>query len=212
MSVIAIIPALNEAATIKSIIKVVKKNKLIDRILVVSDGSTDDTATIARKCGVDVIELKENVGKGGAMSIGVKQSHEDIILFLDADLIGLTSKHITDLLKPVLNNEASMSVGIFSNGRVATDLAQKMTPFLSGQRAIKRILFEQIDDIEASKYGVEVTLTKYVKKHKISYVKVKLVNLTHITKEEKLGLTKGFLSRLKMYKDIIKSAKIFDKM
>ena len=125
MSVIAIIPALNEATTIKSIIKVVKKNKLIDRILVVSDGSTDDTATIARKCGVDVIELKENVGKGGAMSIGVKQSHEDIILFLDADLIGLTSKHITDLLKPVLNNEASMSVGIFSNGRVATDLAQK---------------------------------------------------------------------------------------
>ena len=83
---------------------------------------------------------------------------------------------------------------------------------LSGQRAIKRILFEQIDDIEASKYGVEVTLTKYVKKHKIPYVKVKLVNLTHITKEEKLGLTKGFLSRLKMYKDIIKSAKIFDKM
>lgn len=205
MSVAVVIPAYNEAKTIKKVIEVVKTVDLIDRIVVVSDGSEDNTTKISRKCNVEVIELKENIGKGGAMSIGVKNCTEDIILFLDADLVGLTKEHIETLLKPVIDGSVPMTIGIFSNGRMGTDLAQKIAPFLSGQRALKKQLFNSITDIEISRFGVEMALTRYVKEHNIPYLKVNLNNLTHITKEEKIGFFKGLLARLKMYGDIIKS-------
>ncbi len=205
MSVAAIIPAYNEAKTIKRIIEVVKSVDLIDRIIVISDGSSDNTAKIAKKCKVEVIELSDNIGKGGAMSLGVEKCQEDIVVFLDADLVGLTKKHVKALITPVIKNETDMTIGIFANGRVGTDLAQKVMPFLSGQRALKKRLFNKISDLEISRFGVEVALTRYIKEHDISFSKVNLNNLTHITKEEKEGLVKGFISRLKMYWEIIKS-------
>lgn len=205
MSVAAIIPAYNEAKTIKRIIEVVKSVDLIDRVIVISDGSNDNTAKIAKRCKVEVIELFDNIGKGGAMSIGVKKCKEDIVVFLDADLIGLTKHHIKALITPVINNETDMTIGIFANGRVGTDLAQKVMPFLSGQRALRRRLFNRISDLDISRFGVEVALTRYIKENDIPFVKVNLNNLTHITKEEKEGLFKGFISRLKMYWEIIKS-------
>ncbi len=209
--VAVIIPALNEEKTIKDVLEVTKTSKLVNRIIVVSDGSVDNTASIARSCGVEVIELEKNIGKGGAMCVGVKSCSEDIVLFLDADLIGLTELHIDSILKPVVNNEVEMSIGIFSCGRIITDLAQLFTPFLSGQRAIKRNLFEKVIDLDITKFGVEIALTQYADKHKIAYRKVKLYNITHLTKEEKLGFNKGLKSRLNMYIDIIKNFKLFNK-
>jgi len=97
-----------------------------------------------------------------------------------------------------------MTVGIFSNGRLATDLAQKVAPFLSGQRAIKRQLLLDIDGLEISRYGVEVALTRYVKKHNIRIKEIQLEDVSHVMKEEKLGIIRGFAERLKMYRDIVK--------
>lgn len=208
MSVVAIIPALNEEKTISNIIETLKKIKLVDHIIVVSDGSTDNTANVARKCGVDTIELEENIGKGGAMKVGVMKSTEDILLFLDADLIGLTIEHVINLITPVLNNKVEMTLGLFKNGKVKTDLAHKLTPFLTGQRALTRALFEKIanieDDLDITRYGVEALLTKFATENNIPYEKIDLPNLTHVTKEKKMGFAEGFKSRVKMYCDILK--------
>ena len=142
MNVTAVIPAYNEEQTIAGVVKCVKSIEKIQKVIVVSDGSTDRTAEIARDCGADVIELNENVGKGGAIKAGINECGTEIILFLDADLIGLTEKHVLDLIEPVINDKADMSVGIFKKGRIVTDLAQKVTPYLSGQRAIKKSIIE----------------------------------------------------------------------
>lgn len=203
-TITTIIPAYNEEKNIGNVLSVVKEIDLIDRIIVVSDGSEDMTAQIARDFGVDVIELKDNVGKGGAIKNGVDRTNGEIILFLDADLVGLKPKHVIDLLTPVINGECDMSIGIFNNGRFATDLAQKLTPYLSGQRAIKRYIIEGISDIDITRYGVEVALTRYVSKNNIKTKEVYLDNVTHVMKEEKLGVVKGFTARLKMYRDIAK--------
>ena len=64
-SITAIIAAYNEEKTIEKVLIEVKKVKTIDKIIVVSDGSRDRTAEIARQLDVEVIELSENVGKGG---------------------------------------------------------------------------------------------------------------------------------------------------
>lgn len=204
MNVTAIIPAYNEEQTIENVINCVKEVDKIQKIIVVSDGSTDRTAEIARECGVDVIALAENVGKGGAIKAGINECGTEIILFLDADLIGLTKKHVLDLIEPVLNNEADMTIGIFKKGRMVTDLAQKVTPYLSGQRAIKKSILDRIPNIDITRYGVEVALTKYISKTSLRVKEVELPDMTHVTKEEKLGIIKGVHARLKMYWDIVK--------
>ncbi|MEA4846609.1 MAG: glycosyltransferase family 2 protein [Clostridiaceae bacterium] len=204
MNVTAIIPAYNEEQTIAGVVNCVRNIDKIQKVIVVSDGSTDRTAEIARECGVDIIELSENVGKGGAIKAGINECGTEIILFLDADLIGLTEKHVLDLIEPVIDNKADMTVGIFKNGRMVTDLAQKVTPYLSGQRAIKKSIIDKIPNIDITRYGVEVALTKYVEKFSVRVKEVDLPDMTHVTKEEKLGLIKGVHARLKMYWDIVK--------
>lgn len=207
MSIAVIIPAFNEGKTIKKIIEKVKTVKEINRIIVVSDGSTDNTVSIAKKCGVEVVDLPKNIGKGGAMSIGVKNCQEEIIVFLDADLVGLTGNHIRRLIRPILNQKTDMTIGVFTNGRIMTDLAHVFAPFLSGQRAMKKILFEELTAVDISRYGVEMALTKYVKKNNVPFIKVNLNKLTHITKEEKHGFRKGLMSRFQMYLEILKIIK-----
>ncbi|MBW6464634.1 MAG: glycosyltransferase family 2 protein, partial [Firmicutes bacterium] len=141
MKVAAIIPAYNEEKTIGDVLSKLVKNELVNEIIVVSDGSEDKTVEKAALFPqVRVIDLLENRGKGGAVKAGLDRCDGEVILVLDADLIGLTQAHVNSLLEPVLNGEALMSVGIFEKGRVATDFAQKMAPFLSGQRALKRDL------------------------------------------------------------------------
>ena len=207
MCITAIIPAYNEEQTIAEVLECVKQVNDIKEIIVVSDGSSDQTAEVARRCGVAVIELTENVGKGGALKAGTSKSSSHILLFLDADLIGLTPEHVKSLIDPVLNDEADMSIGIFKNGRMFTDLAQKVTPCLSGQRAIKRAILDKIPNMDISRYGVEVALTKFADEHSIRVKEVILEDMTHVTKEEKLGLVKGVQARLKMYWDIVKILK-----
>ncbi|MGE4282190.1 MAG: glycosyltransferase family 2 protein [Clostridia bacterium] len=204
MSISAIIPAYNEAATIGKVIHTISHIEEVEEIFVVSDGSTDETAEIARQCGAKVIELSINRGKGGAMKVGLDSCNADIVLFLDADLIGLTERHIRNLLAPVKNNQVDMTIGIFDGGRFSTDLAQKISPFLSGQRVIRKKVLDNMCNLDIAKFGVEVALTNYVRKNKIPYCKVILEHMSHVMKEEKLGWRKGVQARIKMYWDILK--------
>jgi polyisoprenyl-phosphate glycosyltransferase len=97
-----------------------------------------------------------------------------------------------------------MSVGLFENGRVATDLAQKMAPYLSGQRAVRREVLEMVDHMAISRFGVEVAITQLAEARNIPITEVQLRDLTHVTKEEKLGVLKGFAARMKMYWEIVR--------
>lgn len=204
-AVTAIIPAYNEENTIGGIVSVLAQIEEIKQIIVVSDGSEDATAEVAGNAGAQVVELAENLGKGAAMKEGVEQAQFDIILFLDADLIGLTAQHVKSLIHPVINGEVEMSIGIFEKGRLATDLAQVVAPYLSGQRALKKNLMKAIADIEDTGFGVEVALTKYAHDHHIKTKEVELMGMTHVMKEEKLGLKKGLAARMKMYWEIAKT-------
>jgi glycosyltransferase involved in cell wall biosynthesis len=205
MIISALIPAFNEEKTIGNVISVLKRCKEISEIIVINDGSQDNTSVVAKSYNVNVVDSKYNLGKGGAICKGLKVSKGDIILILDADLIGLQQKHIYSLLNPIVYENIDMTTGIFANGRITTDLAQKVAPFLSGQRAIKKYILEQIDNLEITRYGFEVALTRYCDKNDLSEKEVSLDNLSHVMKEEKMGLYKGVKARMKMYVDIVKS-------
>ncbi|MGM0688686.1 MAG: glycosyltransferase family 2 protein [Bacillota bacterium] len=205
MEIAAIIPAYNEEKTIAGVLDALISSSLVSNIIVVSDGSEDGTVEAASAFdNVTVIDLLENRGKGGAVKAGLERCSEEIVLILDADLIGLNPGHVESLLNPVIKGEALMSVGLFEKGRAATDFAQKMAPFLSGQRALKRELLENISDLDLSRFGIEVALHQYVEENNIEAAEVQLPDLSHVMKEEKLGFWKGILARGKMYWEILK--------
>ncbi|QUH20799.1 glycosyltransferase family 2 protein [Alkaliphilus sp. B6464] len=206
MKVTAIIPAYNEEKRIEKVIDPALKTDMLSNIIVVDDGSEDLTSNIVSKYNVDLIKMPQNSGKTAAVKEGIKccKDRSDIIVLLDADLIGLTPNHIKSLILPLLEEQFDMTIGIFRSGRYVTDLAQYIAPHLSGQRAIKTHLADEILNLDITGYGIEVALSKLTRKHKLRVENVILENVTHTTKEEKIGFAKGAIWRIKMYKDIIK--------
>lgn len=205
MKTAAIIPAYNEEKRINTVIDCVKKCTLIDEIIVVSDGSTDNTyEAVVQNNGLKAIKLPKNLGKGGAMVTGAKSTEAEAILFLDADLVGLTPEHVESLIKPLVEGSSDMTIGIFRGGRPRTDWAQKIAPRISGQRALKKDFFLSVPDLENTRYGVEIAIGRHARKNRLKVVSVPLFGATHIMQEEKLGFIKGTLSRTKMYREIVK--------
>jgi glycosyltransferase involved in cell wall biosynthesis len=201
-----IVPAFNEADRIGEVLRTIRAASLPLEIIVVNDGSQDTTADVARSVqGVRVVDLPENQGKGGAMYQGVRATSADLILFLDADLIGLKPEHVVDLLLPVAHGETEMTVGVFRGGRLATDLSHFLVCYISGQRALRRDLFLAIPEVGRSRSGVETAITRYVKSHGLRVRKVVMQGVTHPMKEEKMGFWRGARARLRMYREIVQS-------
>lgn len=174
MSVIALIPAHDEADRIAATVRALRGVPGIDRLLVIDDASSDGTGRIAAETGAEVIELRENLGKGGALQAGLDAvaEHADIILLLDADLAD-TAAEAGLLLAPVMNGQADMSIatlprppksggfglvkGLARRGIRALSGYEPTAP-LSGQRVLNRAAWEAATPF-ATGYGVEVGLT-----------------------------------------------------
>ncbi len=202
--VTAIVPAYNEAQNIANVLTVLKRVPEIDEIIVVDDGSEDNTADVARQLGVMVTQLPTNQGKGAAMMRGAQLARGDIVLFLDADLVGLTVPHVQQLLEPICRGDTDATVGIFEGGRISTDWAQAVAPFLSGQRALRRQLLQEFDQWDVNGYGVELQLHRQLKRMGKAPTAVLLHEVTQVVKEEKLGLVKGLAARMRMYWEILR--------
>ncbi len=174
MSVIALIPAHNESERIAATVAAARAVPGIDRVLVIDDASTDGSADIARGAGAEVLALKTNLGKGGALQAGLDSVAEeaDIVLLLDGDL-GETAGQAGLLLGPVADGSADMTIatlprpagsggiglvkGLARAGIRALSGYEPVAP-LSGQRALNRAAWSAATPF-ARGYGVEVALT-----------------------------------------------------
>ncbi len=110
---LVIIPALNEQESIAQTINELKRLELPLTILVVNDGSKDQTAQKAEKAGAVVVSLPFNLGIGGAVQTGFKFAGKygfDFVVRVDGDGQHDVS-YLENLIKPVLNNEADMTIG-----------------------------------------------------------------------------------------------------
>jgi len=201
--VTAIIPAYNEAARIQHVLEMVQASALIDEVIVVDDGSADHTAEVAAAQDVRVLRLPENRGKGTAMRTGAVAAGGDLLLFLDADLRNITVAQVDALVSPVRSDAAEMAIGVFRGGRAATDLAQVISPNISGQRCLHRDFFLGAPLIDGRRSGVEIALTIHARASKLHIVVVPLEGDTHTMKEEKLGFWRGTAARYRMYGDIL---------
>lgn len=166
-----VIPAFNEAGPLPATLAAVAALGP-DEVIVVDDGSSDGTGAAAAKRGAAVVRLPFNMGKGAALTAGVRASRGEVLLFLDADL-GASASEAAKLLHPVLAGRADMAVGAFPRGarpsgfglvqgvarlavRGLTGL--EMASPLSGQRAVRRAVLERIGPL-ARGFGVDAALT-----------------------------------------------------
>src|SRR5690606_14696935 len=107
-----IIPAYNEAGPLPATVAALRGLPEVDEIVVVDDGSTDETAAVAEGLGCRVVRLVRNRGKGKALTAGVRAAKGDVLVFLDADL-GASAAEARRLLAPLLAGEADMVIGRF---------------------------------------------------------------------------------------------------
>lgn len=200
MRVAAVVPALNEAKRIGTVLAALGQAHGLDEIVVVDDASTDGTLVqIPQGNGLRAVRLERNRGKAGALLAGARATNAEILLFMDADLVGVQGKHIDLLLAPVVAGAADMSIAVFRGGRLRTDWAQKLVPYISGQRALRREFFLSLPRLEQARFGVEVALTLQARLQALRVDRVPWYGVTHVMKEEKLGLARGLAERAKMY-------------
>ena len=176
-SIVAIVAAKDRSDSIAASVQALAGVTEIDRIVVVDDGSIDDTAAIALATGqCEVVRLRSNRGKGGAVTAGFAAAPEaGVYVLIDADL-GETASIASALLLPVLDGTADLTIGAPHAAarrgglgfvkRVATwgirrAVAQSTTAPLSGQRAISGALARQLADEPglAARFGLETAMT-----------------------------------------------------
>jgi glycosyltransferase involved in cell wall biosynthesis len=158
-----IVPALNEALSIRQVVLDIRREYPLANVLVVDDGSVDDTAQLAKEAGALVLSLPYNLGIGGAMQAGYVFACEegyDVAVQVDGD-----GQHdpmyLPVLLVPLEDDRADLVVGSRFIGPshfqsslarragikwfsllISLMIGQKLTDTTSGFRAVNRSVME----------------------------------------------------------------------
>jgi glycosyltransferase involved in cell wall biosynthesis len=163
MKISCIIPAYNEEKRIAKVLKVINNHPLINEIIVVNDGSTDNTYKIVKNFdNIKLISYKKNRGKSGALKKGIEYAKYNTLLLLDADLVGLKQKNITDLIEPIVKRKCDVSFSLRTKLWYFYGL-----DFITGERVIKRdvIPYNKLDKIPG--FGIEVLMNRKIIRKKL---------------------------------------------
>lgn len=198
-----VIPAFDEAATVAASVTAALKHPAVDEVIVVDDGSTDDTAAVAERAGARVVRLEHNRGKAEALDAGVRAARQHVILFLDADVVGHTNDTLTAIMQPVLDRRYEMYVGVHARSTVWLNMLLHFFPIISGERALTRRLWESVPPLHKVGFQIEIAMN-YSSKRFPRGMGFELIRGTaHQTKEQKYGLFVGLWRRLGMVGDVV---------
>lgn len=210
-TVSCIIPAYNEGPRIGAVLEVARSHPSINEIIVVDDASVDETREVVAKfSGITALIHSENQGKSGTVADGLVQSKGDVILLLDADLIGLTSQDISELIEPVLCRTADISISIRRN---SPWLDRKIgLDFISGERVFpKTLVQDHIEEIRSlPRFGLESYLNRLIIKNRLKIKVAYWENVISLGKYKKRGLRRGLKGDFNMILDILATIPIYE--
>ncbi len=175
---LALLPAYNESVHIEKVLNAVLEQ--INDVLVVDDGSTDNTADIVRSCGVNLLSRGYNCGKGQSLKDGYKWALEngyDAVIMLDAD--GQHDpKCIPDFIEKFITTNASLVIGARNYNEIplrrripnmigkvlfSAAVGQDIPDNQSGYRLLDRALMERMLTAEELRYHlVDPVIVKIV--------------------------------------------------
>lgn len=205
-TVSCIIPAYNEACRVGQVLAAITAHPLISEVIVVDDGSTDDTSgAVARFKNAFLIALEQNVGKSAAICAGIRQSTGEFLLFLDADLIGLTANDVTRLLLPVVDGLADTSLSLRRDALLPWRLIG--LDYLSGERVLRRSVLEEHLDVIAHLpgFGLETFLNDLLVRRRVRLKVVQWEGVSHVYKARKHGLWNGITGEVRMLMNIVET-------
>lgn len=211
--VTVIIPTLNEAENIVSVVHFAQADALVSEVIVVDDKSTDNTVALAKQAGAKVI-TSTKLGKGASMKDGVLCAQNEIVLFLDGDIDPYPHFTIPLLAQPIVQNEVDFVKSSFNRnaGRVTELVAKPLLSIffpvlmrfsqpLSGMIACKKALLEQIDFRDD--YGVDIGIL--IDMH-LMHVRIKEVEIGYIENKSKPWHALGEMSKEVAQTIILKAA------
>ena len=184
MTVSVVFPAHNEAEAVAASVRAAWQLPGASQVLVVDDGSTDETASLAQAAGAEVIRLAARSGKARALQAGLAAASGDLVLTLDADLGPSVSE--ADQLLRAIEGGADLAIATFppSDHRGGFGLVvglarwgierltgRRMTAPLSGQRAFRREHLGELGDLGEG-WQVEVRMTIRALRQGLSVVEV----------------------------------------
>lgn len=169
-----IIPAYNEGPRIRGVLSVVAGHPLVNEVVVVNDCSKDNTAEIVAEFpSVRLVNHTINQGKSLAIVTGLKEARNDTVMFIDADLIGITPQNITDLIAPVADGAADISISLRKNAPPAWHWIG--LDYISGERVMPKefILSHASEIAKLPRFGLETWMNKLIvsKKYRIRVVR-----------------------------------------
>jgi glycosyltransferase involved in cell wall biosynthesis len=217
LPVVVVIPARDEAQRIAATIAAAHRLDGVELVVVVDDGSTDATPTIARTSGAKVVCHPANRGKAAALATGTgvaaeQLAAEHLLLFVDADLED-SAAALAALVPPVSSGEADMSIAILppqrapGGGRgLVVRLARRgvedltgwvPTQPLSGMRCLNQTAYLAAQPL-ARGWGVEVGLTVDVLRAGLRVVEVPCELHHRVTGSD----WRAQLHRARQYRDV----------
>ena len=224
LPVAVIIPAYNEAERITATVQAALAIAGVERVVVVDDGSTDNTAKIAKRAGAEVISKPHKHGKGAAMGSGVAYLRKSaqpgadyLLLFVDGDL-GASASACEVLIEPVASGRCSMSIAVppafkgagghgfvLGTARKAISEATGWEPQapLSGQRCMNSFVFEACKNQLSRGWGVETWLSVKALEAGFTVLEVPC-SITHRVSVNNLA---GRLHRLEQFRQVRKTTR-----
>lgn len=177
----AVIVAHNDVDTVAQVAGVAACAPQFTETIVVDAASDDDTAARAESVqGARVIRAAPGYADGTYALIGAEASTADVLVFLDADLVGLRQSHLETLIWPVREGECGMACGLFDRGPFANQVFARLLPIVDRQRAVHRTLLKALDSNHVMQFSLEAALNSLCAGLRIPTHSVVLPGLTYV--------------------------------